>query len=127
MLLLAQNTEEGDARIALAENASDERNYQESQAFHNQLNQQLEAREPTQELYDISKMLADKDKEIEELQTELEEFVKQGESNNNKVVFLSSKFAIQIYDIVRINRTRGRPSDFNLEHDGHQITSVQEV
>jgi hypothetical protein len=71
-------------------------------------------------------MLADKDKEIEELQTELEQFVKQGESNNN-IVFLSSEFAIQIYDIVRINMTVGKPSDFNLEHDGYQITTIQEI
>ena len=61
LLLAAQNATEGEgARTVLAENDSFEQNKQESQtSFHNQLNQQLEARKPTQELYDISKMLSD--------------------------------------------------------------------
>ena len=50
VLLLAQNTAEGIARTVLAENDSYEQNKQESQTFHNQLNQQLEARQPTQEV-----------------------------------------------------------------------------
>jgi hypothetical protein len=72
LLLVAQhNTGEGEgARTILAENDSDEQNKQKSQTFHNQLNQQLEARQPTQELYDISKMLEDKDREIERLKQE---------------------------------------------------------
>jgi hypothetical protein len=73
ILLLAQNTAEGSARTVLAENDSYDKNKQESQTFHNQLNQQLEVREPTQELYDISKMLADKDREVERLKEEREE------------------------------------------------------
>jgi hypothetical protein len=63
LLLLAQNTaEEGGARTVLAEIDSYEQNKQESSTFHKQLNQQLEAREPTQELFDVSKMLADKER-----------------------------------------------------------------
>jgi hypothetical protein len=73
LLLLAQNTGEEGARTVLAENDSDKQNRKESQTFHNQLNQQLEVREPTQELYDISKMLADKDREVERLKEEREE------------------------------------------------------
>src|SRR5215211_3441996 len=67
MLLLTENTEGGGARTVLAENDSYEQNKQESETFHNQLNQQLGARKSTQELYDISKMLDDKDREIERL------------------------------------------------------------
>jgi hypothetical protein len=63
MLLLAQNTGKEGARTILAENDSYEQNKEESQSFHNQLNQQLEDRQPTHELYDISKMLADKERE----------------------------------------------------------------
>jgi hypothetical protein len=73
ILLLAQNTAEGSAITVLAENDSYDQNKQESQTFHNQLNQQLEVREPTQALYDISKMLADKDREVERLKEEREE------------------------------------------------------
>jgi hypothetical protein len=76
MLLIAaqQSTTEGrGARTILAQNDSDEQNEQESQTFHNQLNQQLEARKPTQELYDVSKMLDDKDRIIESLKQEREE------------------------------------------------------
>ena len=74
MLLLAENTaqEEG-ARTALAENGSFDQNKQGSQTFHNQLNQQLEARQPNQELYDISKMLSDKDREIERIKEQRDE------------------------------------------------------
>jgi hypothetical protein len=74
MLLVAQNTAgEGGARTVLAENDSDNQNKQESQTFYSQLNQQLEARQPTQELYDVSKMFDDKDREIERLKLEIEE------------------------------------------------------
>ena len=74
LLLITQNTTQaGGARIVLAENDSYEQNKQESATFHNQLNQQLEAREPTQKLYDVSKMLDDKDREIERLKHETEE------------------------------------------------------
>jgi hypothetical protein len=76
MVLIAaqQSTTEGrGARTVLAENGSYEQNKQESQTFHNQLNQQLEARKPTQELYDVSKMLDDKDRIIESLKQEREE------------------------------------------------------
>ena len=76
LLLIAQNTAEEGARTVLAENDSYEQNKQESSTFHNQLNQQLEDRQPTQELYDISKMLADKDREIERLNMKQKSFRK---------------------------------------------------
>ena len=54
LLLIAQNTsQEGSARTVLADNDSDNQNKEESGTFHNQLNQQLEAREPSHELYDF--------------------------------------------------------------------------
>ena len=95
MLLLAKNTAEGSARIILAENDSYEQNKQESQTFHNQLNQQLEDREPTQELYDTSKMLSDKDREIESLKEkreELQEKVMIMKGTNDEVVLSTDLF-----------------------------------
>jgi hypothetical protein len=89
MLLIVQNSKEGSARTILAENDSYEQNKQESQTFHNQLNQQLESREPTQELYDVSKMLADKDREIERLKLEIEELqdrIREGRANGEIIL-----------------------------------------
>ena len=47
LLVTQQNTAEQGARTVLAENDSYERNKQESETFHNRLNQQLDARQPT--------------------------------------------------------------------------------
>jgi hypothetical protein len=103
MLLLAQNTEAEGARTVLAENDSDNQNKQESQTFHNQLNQQLEAREPTYELYDVSRMLTDKDREIERLKEErdeLQEKVMIMKGTNGEVV-LSTDLLIKMFNASR--------------------------
>jgi len=104
MLLLAQYTaEEGGARTVLAENDSYDQNRQESQTFHNQLNQQLEAREPTYELYDVSRMLTDKDREIERLKEErdeLQEKVMIMKGTNGEVV-LSTDLLIKMFNASR--------------------------
>jgi hypothetical protein len=107
LLLAAQNREkEGSARTILAENYSYEQNKQESETFHNQLNQQLQARQPTQELYDVSKMLADKDREIDRLKQEREELqekimmmIKKKEEND--IVILSTDLLGEMFSTSR--------------------------
>jgi hypothetical protein len=98
LLLVAQNTEAEGARTVLAENDFYEQNKQESQTFHNQLNQQLEARKPTQEVYDISKMLADKDREIERLKEKREELQ---DSRTNGEIILSTDLLIKMFSASR--------------------------
>jgi hypothetical protein len=104
LLLITQNiAEEGGARTVLAENDSDKQNRQESQTFHNQLNQQLESRQPTQELFDTSKMLADKDREIERLKLEIKEqqekvMIMKG---TNDEVALSTDLLIKMFNASR--------------------------
>jgi hypothetical protein len=103
MLLITQNTGEEGARSVLAENDSYAKNKQESQTFHNQLNQQLEAREMTHELYDISKMLEDKDSEIERLKHETEEMQEKVmimKGTNDEVV-LSTDLLIKMFNASR--------------------------
>ena len=95
MLMIAQNSEEGSARTVLAENDSYEQNKQESQSFHNQLNQQLESRKPTHELYDISKMLSDKDREIERLKEKREEL--QDRRTNGEII-LSTDLLFKMFN-----------------------------
>jgi hypothetical protein len=99
LLVAEQNTTEGGgARINLAEDDSDNQNNQESQTFHNQLNQQLEARQPTQELYDVSKMLDDKDREIERLKQEIVGLqVKMTKVANGIVIILSADLLVKMF------------------------------
>jgi hypothetical protein len=104
MLLLAQqNTAQEGARTVLAENDSYEENKQESQTFHNQLNQQLEARQPTHELYDVSKMFDDKDREIERLKLEIEELQKKiiKKEEENDIVILSTDLLSEMFSASR--------------------------
>jgi hypothetical protein len=103
MLLLAQNTLQEGARTVLAENDSYEQNKQESQTFHSQLNQQLETRQPTHELYDISNMLVEKDREIERLKHETEELKEKVMimKGTNREVVLSSDLLINMFNASR--------------------------
>jgi hypothetical protein len=107
LILIAHNTTEEGARTVLAENDSDNQNKQESWTFHNQLNQQLESREPTRELYDISKMLSDKDREIERLKQKVEDFhqdkliIKEEVVENDIVVILSTDLLSEMFSASR--------------------------
>jgi archaellum component FlaC len=104
MLLVAQNTAEGEgARINLAEDDSYEQNKQESQTFHNQLNRQLESREPTQELYDISKIFDDKDSEIERLKQQTVELQVKMTKVANGIIILSADLLVKMF-----SESRGR-------------------
>jgi archaellum component FlaC len=103
MLLLVQNTGEEGARTVLAENNSDNQNKQESETFHNALNQQLEARKPTQELYDFSKMLSDKDREIESLKQQTVELQVKMSKVANGIIILSTDLLVKMF-----SESRGR-------------------
>ena len=73
-LLVAQDENGRDcARTDLAENASISEKEQESKSFHNELNQQLSSRTLSPELLEANKIIADRDKEIEELKILLNE------------------------------------------------------
>jgi archaellum component FlaC len=107
LLVAQQNTGEGEgARTILAENDSDNQNKQESETFHNQLNQQLEARKPTQEIYDVSKMLDDKDSEIERLKQQTVELQVKMTKVANGIIILSTDLLVKMFSELRGARGR---------------------
>jgi hypothetical protein len=118
LLLVQQNAEGQGARTALAENDSNEQNKQESQTFHNQLNQQLEAREPTQELYDISKMLDDKDREIERLKQQTVELQVKITKVANGIVILSADLLVKMFSESRSGGGREAKHFYLKTEDG---------
>jgi hypothetical protein len=127
MLLLAESTEGGGgARTVLAENDSDKQNKQESQTFHNQLNQQLEARQPTQQLYDISKMLEDKDREIERLKQERVELQVKMTKVANGEVMLSTDLLVKMFSELRaVGGARGELKYFYLKTEDGIVTGYE--
>jgi hypothetical protein len=124
MLLLAENTIEQGARTVLAENNSYEQNKQESQTFHNQLNQQLEARQPTQELYDVSKMLSDKDTEIERLKQEIVELQLKMTKIAYGEVTLSTDLLVKMFSELR-GGARGEVKYFYLKAEDGIVTGYE--
>jgi hypothetical protein len=127
MLLLAQqNTaEEEGARTILAENDSYEQNKQESQTFHNQLNQQLEGRQPTQELYDISKMLFDKDSEIERLKQQTVELQVKMTKVANGIIILSTDLLVKMFSESRAVEGGKEMKYFYLKTEHGIVTGYQ--
>jgi hypothetical protein len=127
-ILLATN-DAGGVGINLTENGSVSQSEAESQDLHNKSSQQPSDRVSTQSMYDTTKIIADKDRRIEELESDLEEAVKQGGGcmNISANIFLSSKFASEIYHAVSVNRSAGNISEFNLKHDGNEVIAVQEI
>jgi hypothetical protein len=126
MLLVAQN--ENGARINLAENDSISQKEQESRTFQNELNQRLSSRTLSPELLEANKIIADKDREIEELKIKLEEAVKQYPVRNSTPLFLPNNLAMEIYNAIRNSiSSSGTILQFNLEHNGEEITAVYPV
>jgi hypothetical protein len=126
LLVTQQNTGEEGARIALAENDSYEQNKQESQTFHNQLNQQLEARKPTQELYDVSKMLDDKDREIERLKQERVELQMKMTKVANGEAMLSTDLLVKMFSESRaVEGGRGEAKYFYLKAEDGIVTGYE--
>jgi hypothetical protein len=130
MLLLVaaqQSAGEGEgARTVLAENDSYEQNKQESQTFHNQLNQQLEDRQPTQELYDISKMLDDKDREIESLKQERVELQVKMTKLANRIIKLSTDLLVKMFSESRaVEGERKEVKYFYLKTEDGIVTGYE--
>jgi hypothetical protein len=126
LLVAQQNTGEGEgARTALAENDSYEQNKQESQTFHNQLNQQLEVRQPTQELYDTSKMLDDKDSEIERLKQQTVELQVKMTKVANGIIILSTDLLVKMFSESRAGGGRGEVKYFYLKAEDGIVTGYE--
>ena len=125
MLLVAANS--NGARINLAEDGSDNQNEQESRTFDSELNQKLSSRAISPELFEANRIIADKDRKIEELETQLQESFKEYPTSNSTLLFLSNTLAIEIYNAVRDSISLGTITQFNLEHNGEEITVVHQV
>ena len=125
MLLVAANS--NGARINLAEDGSDNQNERESRTFDNELNQKLSSRAISPELFEATRIIADKDRKIEELETQLQESFKEYPTSNSTLLFLSNTLAMEIYNAVRDSITSGTITQFNLEHNGEEITVVHQV
>ena len=120
-LLAAQNG----ARTNLAENVPVSQNEQESIAFQNELGQELSSRTPTPELYDTAKLLADKDREIEELKKDREELLKERPISNSGILFLPEDLAMEIYNAVSSGPITG-VGGLNLKHNGKEVTAIHQ-
>lgn len=132
MLLItaaAQQNPLEDARINLAENDFLIQNEQESSTFHNELNQQLSARTPSPELLEATKIIADKDRKIEELKKDREELLRENPVRYcDMMLLLPNNLAMEIYYSVRDNAvSSGIIMDFNLEHNGQEVTGVYQL
>ena len=130
LLLVAQQnaTEGGGARINLAEIDSDNQNKQESQTFHNQLNQQLEARKPTQELYDVSKMFDEKDRIIESLKQETVRLQVKMARVANGIIKLSTDLLVKMFSesrVVEAGGGRGEVKYFYLKTEDGIVTGYE--
>jgi hypothetical protein len=124
-LPVSQN-EEDSARTNLAENAYIVQKEQESRTFHEELGQQLSERTLSPELLKANKIIADRDREIEELKRDRTEMLKEYATSNSAVLFLPNKLAMEVYNTVRDNVSSSSTNavGFNLEHNWEEITAV---
>jgi len=120
-------SEQDSARTNLAENDSLIQKEQESSTFHTQLNEKLSNRIPSSELLEATKIIADKDRRIEELEKDREELLKENPIRDFSIIlFLPNNLAMGIYNAVRYNIMSSSTTitGFNLEHDGQEVTAV---
>jgi hypothetical protein len=126
-ILVVAPTKNG-ARINLAENDSDNQKEQESNTFHNELDHKLSSRTISPELLEANKIIKNKDQRIEELEMQLHNFSEYSVYNNNTtMLILSNSLAIEIYNAVRNVMSSGVALQFELEHNGQEITAVYTV
>jgi hypothetical protein len=125
-LLLVAHSENG-ARIDLAENDSNSQKEQETRIFNDELNQQLSSRTISPELFGATRIIADKDQKIGELESELHELLKDYPVGNSALLFLSNTLAMEIHNAIRDSVPSGAIVQFNLEHDGEEVTAVHQV
>jgi hypothetical protein len=128
---VSQN-EEDSARLILAENASIAQKEEESRTFLEEVDQKLSARTLSPELLEASKIISDKDREIEDLKKDREEMLKEYPiTSASELLFLPNNLAMEVYDAVRDNVSSLSSSasavEFNLEHDGQEITAVHRI
>jgi hypothetical protein len=120
--------EEDSARSILAENDSVFKKEEESRtSFLEEVDQQLSGRTLSPELLEANNIIADKDRQIEDLKKDREEMLKEYPvTSNSAVLFLPNKLAMEVYDAVRDTALLS-PSftvGFHLEHNGKEITAV---
>jgi hypothetical protein len=116
------------ARINLAENGSDSQKEQESDVFLSQLEHKLSSRTISAELLEANKIIKDKDRRIEELETQLHHnFNEYSIYNNTTVLILSNGLAIEIYNAIRNVISSEVVLQFKLEHDGQEVTAVYPI
>jgi hypothetical protein len=104
-LLITQTTT--GARINLAENDSVNHNEQESRTFHNDLDQKLSARTLSPELLEANNMIAEKDRENEELKQEVKSLKHELERIAIEKGFNVYRLPIN-YAVMKVNEIRER-------------------
>ena len=125
-ILVVTHNEKG-ARINLAENDSVSQKEQELEAFHSELDHKLSSRTISPELLEANKIIAEWDQRLEELQIQLRHNINEYTVDNNNtttMLILSNSLAIEIYNALRNAMSSGVVLQFELEHNGREITSV---
>lgn len=113
--------EEDFARANLAEDDSISQREEEARtSFHNDLDQQLSSRTVSPELLEASKIIAYKDRKIEELNRLLNESRRQSSSSSS-----SSSTTLLLPDNLTKLIRQFPSTDFILKHNGYEVTSVQ--
>ena len=87
----------------------------------------MEARKPTQELYDISKMLSDKDAEIERLKQERVELqlkMTKIAANGMMIIMLSTDLLVKMFNELR-GGERGEVKYFYLKSEDGIVTGYE--
>jgi hypothetical protein len=111
-------------RTDLAETDSFSQEEEESRRYHMELYQKLEERKPSPELLEAVRIIAEKDLRIKELESLImqEDF----SWKRDFELYLPYKLALEIYDIVNLNRSPERSEIyFILRHDGHYVTAIE--
>ena len=125
--LVSQN-EQYSAGFNLAENASISQKEEESTTFHNQLNQQLSTRALSAELLEANKIIADRDKEIEELKKDNGRLLNEYQLSNRGQLLLRNRLAMDIYNAISSSSSAAAASstipDFMLEYDKQEVIAV---
>jgi hypothetical protein len=129
--------EEDSARTNLAENASINQKEEESRtSFLEEVGRQLSGRTLSPELLEANNIIADRDREIEDLKKDREEMLKEYPvTSASDLLFLPNKLAMEVYHAIRddlslssssssSSSSSASASGFNLEHNGEEVTAV---
>jgi transcription antitermination factor NusA-like protein len=122
-MLVIASTKNG-ARINLAESDSDSQKEQESKTFLNELDRKLATRTISPELLEANKIIADRDQRIQELESQLGNSNAYPSYTNTSILLLSNNLAVEIYNAIRNAKSSGVALQFELEHNGQEVTAV---